>query len=101
MAFSALLLAGLDGIRKQIDPGAPVDKDIYHLDPAELAALPQAPKALEEALEALERDHEFLLVGGVFSEDVIQAWIKYKYDNEVQQMRMRPHPHEFMLYFDV
>ncbi len=101
LAFSALLLAGLDGIRNRIDPGEPVDKDIYHLDPAELAALPQAPKSLEEALDALERDHEFLLVGEVFSEDTIAAWIKYKYDNEVQQLRMRPHPHEFMLYFDV
>jgi len=101
LAFSALLLAGLDGIRKQIDPGQPVDKDIYHLSAEELAALPQAPKSLEEALEALEKDHEFLLEGGVFTEDVIQAWIQYKYDNEVQQLRMRPHPYEFSLYFDV
>ena len=101
LAFSALLLAGLDGIRKQIDPGQPVDKDIYHLSAEELAALPQAPKSLEEALEALEKDHDFLLEGGVFTEDVIQAWIQYKYDNEVQQLRMRPHPYEFSMYFDV
>ncbi len=101
LAFSALLLAGLDGIRNQIDPGQPVDRDIYHLSPEEQAALPQAPKSLEEALEALEKDHEFLLQGGVFTEDVIEAWIQYKYDNEVQQLRMRPHPYEFSLYFDV
>ncbi|MEW6281324.1 MAG: type I glutamate--ammonia ligase, partial [Candidatus Eremiobacterota bacterium] len=95
LAFPALLMAGLDGIKKKMDPGKGIDQDIYHLTHDELVKLPQAPKSLEEALDALERDHKFLLEGDVFSEDVIQAWIAYKYENEVQQIRMRPHPFEF------
>ncbi|CUU03392.1 L-glutamine synthetase [Candidatus Thermokryptus mobilis] len=101
LAFSAMLMAGIDGIINKIDPGEPLDKDIYSLPPEELKNIPSTPGSLEEALKALERDHEFLLRGDVFTEDVIEAWIKYKWEKEVNPMRMRPHPYEFMLYFDV
>ena len=101
LAFSALLLAGLDGVMNKIDPGAPLDKDIYDLEPEELKNVPSTPGSLEEALHALERDHEFLLRGDVFTEDTIQAWIAYKMDKEVKPMALRPHPYEFGLYFDV
>ncbi len=100
LAFSALTMAALDGIKNKIDPGSPVDKDIYELPESQRQTLKCAPKSLEEALIALEKDHAYLCEGGVFCEDLIEAWIKYKYDNEVQQMRMRPHPYEFNLYFD-
>lgn len=99
-AFSALVMAGLDGIRNQVDPGRSMDIDLYELSEREREALPQAPKALDAALQALEEDHAFLLEGDVFTEDLVEAWIRYKYDNEVQALRMRPHPHEFNLYFD-
>ncbi len=100
LAFSAMLMAGIDGIINKIDPGEPLDKDIYSLPPEELKNIPSTPGSLEEALKALEKDHEFLLRGDVFTEDVIEAWIKYKWEKEVNPMRMRPHPYEFMLYFD-
>ncbi len=100
LAFSALLMAGLDGVRNQIEPGHPIDQDIYELSDEEKGDMAFAPESLEEALEALAADHDFLLEGDVFDKDLIDAWIKYKYDNEVQAMRMRPHPHEFNLYFD-
>ncbi len=101
LAFSALLMAALDGIENRIDPGQPLDKDIYSLSPEELAKVPSTPGALDEALNALEKDHEFLLKGDVFTQDVIDMWIDYKRANEVDAVRMRPHPHEFQLYFDI
>ncbi|CUS80475.1 L-glutamine synthetase [Candidatus Kryptobacter tengchongensis] len=101
LAFSAMLMAGIDGIINKIDPGEPLDKDIYALPPEELKNIPSTPGSLEEALRALEKDHEFLLRGDVFTEDVIEAWIKYKWEKEVNPMRMRPHPYEFVIYFDV
>ena len=101
LTYSALLLAGLDGIENKIDPGEPLDKDIYDLSPEELKGVPSLPGSLEEALEALEHDHEFLLKGDVFTKDIIELWINYKTKNEVQAIRMRPHPYEFALYYDV
>ncbi|MCL4509647.1 MAG: type I glutamate--ammonia ligase [Bacteroidetes bacterium] len=101
LAFSALLMAGLDGIVNKIDPGEPLDKDIYDLSPEELRNVPSTPGSLEEALKALERDHEFLLRGDVFTEDLVSLWIKYKMANEVKQVALRPHPYEFMLYYDI
>ncbi|MCE5241939.1 MAG: type I glutamate--ammonia ligase [Syntrophobacteraceae bacterium] len=101
LAFSALLMAALDGIENRIDPGEPLDRDIYAMSPEELANVPSTPGSLEEALNSLEKDHEFLLKGDVFTEDVVQKWIEYKRANEVDALRMRPHPHEFKLYFDV
>jgi glutamine synthetase len=100
LAFSAMLMAGLDGIKNQIDPGEPLDKNIYELTPEELAKVPSTPASLEDALAALEKDHEFLLAGGVFSEDFIENWIAWKLDNEVNPLRLRPHPYEFALYYD-
>ncbi len=101
LAFSALLMAALDGIENRIHPGEPLDRDIYSMSPQELANVPSTPGSLEGALEALEKDHEFLLKGDVFTEDVIEKWIEYKTENEVDAVRMRPHPHEFKLYFDI
>ncbi|GAB4137278.1 MAG: type I glutamate--ammonia ligase [Cyanobacteria bacterium J069] len=100
IAFAAMLCAGIDGIKNQIDPGEPLDVDIYDLSPEELAKIPSTPGSLEDALECLEKDHEFLTVGGVFTEDLINTWIQYKLDNEVNPMRLRPHPYEFSLYYD-
>jgi glutamine synthetase len=101
LAFSAMLMAGLDGIRNKIEPPDPVDKDIYELPREELENLPSVPASLEEALQALGDDHDYLLEGGVFTEDVIEGWISYKMDNEVSQVRLRPHPYEFHLYYDL
>jgi len=101
LAFSAMLMAGLDGIEKKLDPGDPLDKDIYSLGPEELADIPSVPGSLEDALKALEGDHEFLLKGDVFTEDVVDTWIDYKIENEVNPIKLRPVPYEFMLYFDV
>jgi len=98
--FSAMLMAVLDGIENEIDPGAPLDRDIYDMSREELAQYGQTPGSLEEALEALEEDHAFLTNGGVFTEDVISGWIDYKMENEVDPLRLRPHPHEFHLYYD-
>lgn len=100
LAFAAMLCAGLDGIKNQIDPGESLDKDIYDLTPEELANVPSTPGSLEGALEALENDHAFLTETGVFTPDFIQTWISYKLDNEVNPMRLRPHPYEFALYYD-
>jgi glutamine synthetase len=101
LAFSAMLMAGLDGIINRIDPGEPLDKDIYDLPPEELRNVPATPATLEQALLALERDHDFLLKGGVFTESVIHTWIDLKMNNEAKQIALRPHPYEFNLYYDV
>jgi glutamine synthetase len=101
LAFSAMLMAGLDGIENKIDPGEPAEKDLYDLEPKEAAKIRTMPGSLEEALTHLEKDHQFLLKGGVFSEDFIEAWIGYKRAKEVDTMRLRPHPYEFFLYYDV
>ncbi|HEX2153220.1 MAG TPA: type I glutamate--ammonia ligase [Acidimicrobiia bacterium] len=101
LAFSAMLMAGIDGIQNKIEPPDPVDKDIYDLPPAELANLPAVPSSLTEALNALEEDHDFLLQGGVFTEGLIEAWIDYKREHEVDPIRLRPHPYEFSLYYDI
>jgi glutamine synthetase len=100
LAFSAMVMAGLDGIKRKIDPGDPLDKDIYSLSPEELKDVPTVPGSLEGALDALERDHEFLLQGDVFTKDIIEEWIAYKRANEVDPVRMRPTPLEFELYYD-
>jgi glutamine synthetase len=100
LAFSAILLAAIDGIQNKLNPGPPLDRDIYDLPPEELAKVPKAPGSLDEALAALERDQEFLLRGDVFTEDVIATWIRFKREKEIQPMRLRPHPYEFCLYYD-
>ena len=92
---------GLDGVQKQIEPPAPVDKDLFDLPPEELAKVRQVPASLDEALEALEDDHDFLNAGGVFTDDLIDTWIEYKRENEIDAVRLRPHPWEFMLYYDI
>jgi glutamine synthetase len=101
MAFAAMLMAGLDGIANKMDPGQPLDKDIYELDPEELASVPSMPGSLEEALDALERDHEFLLKGDVFTEELLRTYVDYKRSKEVEAIRQRPHPYEFALYYDI
>ncbi len=101
LAFSAMLMAGLDGIINKIDPGEPLDKNIYDLPPEELAGIEKAPGSLEEAISALENDYEFLLRGGVFTEDILRAWIDYKRENEIKFINALPHPGEFYLYWDV
>jgi glutamine synthetase len=101
LAFSAMLMAGLDGIHNRLDPGLPVDADLYELSREELAKIATVPGSLEDAINALEADHEFLLKGGVFTEDVIETWIAYKRGAEIDPVRLRPHPWEFALYYDV
>ncbi len=101
LAFAAVLMAMIDGIQNKIDPGQPLDKDIYNLEPEELQNVPKTPGSLEEALQALRQDHEFLLRGDVFTEDVIDTWIWYKTEREVEAVRVRPHPYEFCLYADI
>lgn len=101
LAFSAMLMAGLDGVQNQIEPAKPLDKDLYDLPPEELAEVPSVPASLEESLDALEADHDFLLQGDVFTSDLIDTWLTYKRGNEVDAIRLRPHPHEFSLYYDV
>ncbi|MEM7553033.1 MAG: type I glutamate--ammonia ligase [Cyanobacteria bacterium P01_A01_bin.84] len=101
LAFAAMLCAGLDGIKSKIHPGEPLDKNIYELSPEELSKVPSTPGSLELALEALENDHKFLTESNVFTEDFIQNWISYKLDTEVNPLRLRPHPYEFSLYYDV
>ncbi|MFQ5428427.1 MAG: type I glutamate--ammonia ligase [Thermodesulfobacteriota bacterium] len=100
MAFAALLMAGLDGIQNKIDPGEPLDKDIYGLTPEELKGVPEAAGSLDDALDALAEDSEFLLKGDVFTQDVIDMWIAYKKENEVTEVKLRPTPQEFFLYYD-
>jgi glutamine synthetase len=96
-----MLLAGVDGIKNKIEPPPPIDKDLYELPPDEAASIAQVPGSLPEVLDALERDNEYLQEGGVFTEDLISAWVDYKRVNEVDPIRLRPHPHEFELYYDV
>jgi glutamine synthetase len=100
LAFSAMLCAGIDGIKNKIDPGQPLDRDIYDMSPDELSTIPSTPASLEDALTNLGQDHEFLTGAGVFSTDFIQNWIAYKFSNEINPMRLRPHPYEFALYYD-
>ena len=100
-AFAAMLMAGLDGIENKIDPGLPVDKDMYDLEPHDAAKIKQMPASLEESLRNLENDHAFLLKDNVFTQDVIETWITYKREKEVDEVRIRPHPYEFFLYYDV
>ena len=101
LAFSALLMAGLDGIQNRIHPGDPLDKDLYDLEPEELADIESTPVSLGDSLDALEEDHEYLLKGDVFTQDVLDVWIDYKRENEVDAVNMRPHPYEFFLYHDI
>jgi glutamine synthetase len=101
LAFAAMLMAGLDGIENKINPGEPAEKDLYDLEAKEMAKIRTMPGSLDEALSALEKDHQFLLKGGVFTEDLIEAWISYKRTKEVDTMRLRPHPYEFFLYYDI
>jgi len=101
LAFAAMLMAGLDGVENRLDPGEPLDKDIYALSPAELSKVPSVPGSLEGALNALENDHEFLTKGDVFTQDVIETWLEYKRGKEIDPVRLRPHPYEFKLYFDI
>ncbi len=101
LAFSALMMAALDGIQNKIHPGDPLDKDIYDLEPEELAKVPSTPGSLGAALDALASDHEFLLRGDVFTQDVINTWIWYKKENEVDALALRPHPYEFCMYYDI
>lgn len=101
LAFSAILMAVIDGIENKIDPGDPLDKNIYDLPPEELASIESTPGSLQGALQALKDDHDFLLKGDVFTQDVIDMWISYKTENEVNPLNLRPHPHEFFLYYDI
>jgi len=100
LAFTAMMMAGIDGIERKLDPGAPLDKDIYALSKAELKDVPSVPGSLGDALNALEKDHAFLLKGDVFSEEFIENWIEHKRSKEIDAIRLRPHPHEFELYYD-
>ena len=101
LAFSAMLMAALDGIENKIDPGEPLDRNIYELDVETKSRIPSTPATLEEALQALRDDHMFLLKGNVFTPDVIDTWIEYKQESEVDQLKLRPHPYEFLLYYDI
>jgi glutamine synthetase len=101
LAFAAILMAVIDGIQNKLHPGDPLDRDIYDMPPEELAGVPQAPRSLAEALDALESDQEFLLRGDVFTDDVIATWLSWKRQREVEPMRLRPHPYEFCLYYDL
>ena len=101
LASAAILGAGLDGIENKMDPGQPMDKDVYDLDPEELARVPSMPDSLENALDALQRDHAFLLKGEVFTEELLRTYVDYKRSKEVDAIRLRPHPYEFALYYDI
>jgi glutamine synthetase len=101
LAFAAMLMAGLDGIKNRIEPHEPVDKDLYELPPEEAKLIPQVPGTLEEVLQALEKDHDYLLAGDVFTKDLIETWIDYKREKEIAPLAMRPHPYEFELYYGV
>ena len=96
-----MLMAAMDGIQNKIDPGEPLDKNIYDLAPEEAAKIPTTPGSLDDALTALERDHEYLLKGDVFTQDVVDKWIEYKRVNEVEALALRPHPYEFCMYYDI
>ena len=101
LAFAAICMAMIDGIERRVDPGPPLDKNIYDLPPEEKAKVPTTPASLEAALDSLDRGREFLLKGGVFTDEVIDGWIDYKRHNEVDALRLRPHPYEFALYYDI
>lgn len=101
LTFAAMLMAGLDGIENKIDPGKPLDKDLFELSPEEMKNVPTMPGSLDEALQALKDDHKYLIKGGVFTEELIELWIDYKTKNEADPVRMRPHPYEFHLYYDI
>ena len=100
LAFPAMLMAGLDGIKNKVEPPEPVDKDLYELPPDEALAIPQVPGSLEAVLDTLEADHAYLTEGGVFTEDLVETWLDYKRSNEIDPLRLRPHPYEFELYYD-
>jgi glutamine synthetase len=100
LAFAAILMAAIDGIQNKLHPGDPLDRDLYDLGPDQLAGVPQAPRTLDEALDALAADHDFLLRGDVFTDDVIATWLAYKREQEIAPLRQRPHPYEFCLYYD-
>ncbi|WP_417562483.1 type I glutamate--ammonia ligase [Microbacterium sp.] len=101
LAFAAQLMAGLDGIKNRIEPHEPIDKDLYELPPEEAKGIPQVPNSLQDSLDALAADNEFLLAGGVFTEELIQTWIEYKIENEIKPLSQRPHPFEYELYYGV
>jgi glutamine synthetase len=101
LAFSAMLMAGLDGVQNKIEPPDPVDKDLYDLPPEEIARIPQVPGSLDESLAALEADSAFLKAGGVFTDDLIETWVTYKREREIDEVRLRPHPWELYLYYDI
>jgi glutamine synthetase len=101
LAFAAMMMAGLDGVINKVHPGEPLDKDIYDLSPEEAKGIPSMPASLDEALDCLEADHDFLLRGDVFTEEMLEAFIAYKRKNEVDAVRLRPHPYEFALYYDI
>jgi glutamine synthetase len=94
-------MAGLDGVRNKIEPPPPIDKDLYDLPPEEMSRITMVPSSLDETLDALEADHAFLLEGDVFTDDLLETWIKYKRENEIDAVRLRPHPWEFHLYYDI
>jgi glutamine synthetase len=96
-----MLMAGLDGVQRRINPGDPIDKNLYDLPPEEMAMVPKAPGTLDEALDALEGDDKFLLEGNVFTKDVVDTYLSYKRSREIDEIRLRPHPYEFFLYYDV
>ena len=101
LGFSAMMMAGLDGVLNRIDPGEPLDKDIYDLSPEEIKNVPSMPGSLDEALTSLEDDHDFLTKGDVFSEELIETFVSYKRKAEAEAVRLRPHPYEFALYYDI
>jgi glutamine synthetase len=101
LAFAAMLMAGLDGIRRRTEPPEPIDEDLYELPPEQAELVQQVPGSLDEVLAALEADHEFLLEGDVFTRDVLDMWVEYKRAEEIDQIRIRPHPWEFHLYYDI
>jgi glutamine synthetase len=101
LAFAAMLMAGIDGVVRRIEPPDPVDEDLFELPPEELAKIAQVPSSLEEALAALEADNEYLRAGGVFTSDLIETWVEHKRLKEIDPVRLRPHPWEFMLYYDI
>jgi glutamine synthetase len=100
LAFAAMLMAGLDGVQNRTDPGAAIDKNLYDLPPREQAKIPKTPGTLEDALNALERDNQFLLKGEVFTKDLVETYLGYKRSREIDEIRLRPHPYEFLLYYD-
>ena len=101
LAFAAMVMAGVDGVINKIDPGEPLDKDIYDLSPEEMKSVPSMPASLEEALDCLENDHAYLLKGDVFTEELLESFINYKRKSEADAIRLRPHPYEFALYYDI